>query len=361
MSLLQKLFSSSSDPSGQVLGIDIGSSALKVVELKQADGVVSLSTYGELQLAPYMGKEIGEAVNLSPKQEQQALVDIIRESAVEAKRAVFAMPLSASFVTNVSVPRSTETELSALVRIEARKVIPASLSEVTLDWAEVGSTDEKLKQDGVEVPREILIAAIQNSALERFRVLMQFANLQEPPSEIECFSALRGLRESEGETVAIVDIGATSAKLYIMRDGLLVRMYRIRAGGQLVTKQIAEALSIEFAKAEDIKCSLSRSDTQYETVRKLHDSVYSRPLREFSQVIADYERKNDGLVTAVFLTGGATLFTGFDQLVKEALSRETIMANPFAKVSTPAFMEDVLQQIGPSFTVALGAALRAYE
>lgn len=230
-----------------MVGIDVGSSSMKVVELQERKGVITLATYGEVQLGPYVGEDIGESVTLEPKQEQEALVDVIRESAVQGRQAVFAMPLSSSFVTNVSIEADPDADLSSMVRVEARKVIPASLSEVTLDWAEVEVTKKEASKNS-ENRRNVLIAAIQNSALERFKILMQFAGLTQPPTEIECFSTMRSLFDSDEDNVAVIDIGAVSSKLYIARKGLLMRMYRIRAGGTLATKQIASALSIDFLK-----------------------------------------------------------------------------------------------------------------
>jgi Tfp pilus assembly PilM family ATPase len=158
-------FKAADDNTSAVVGIDIGSSSIKVVELQEKKGVLTLGTYGELQLGPYADKHLGESVVTTSKQEQEALIDIIRESAITAKRAVFAMPLSSSFVTNVSIEAASDADLSALVRVEARKVIPASLSEVTLDWAEVETAQEAKdakdkKDDKAPVKHNILIAAI---------------------------------------------------------------------------------------------------------------------------------------------------------------------------------------------------------
>jgi Tfp pilus assembly PilM family ATPase len=123
MSTLQSVNS----PPGAV-GIDVGSSSIKVVEVQEKDEVLTLTTYGELQLGPYEGKELGEAVQLGAKSEQEALVDVIRESAVTLNSSVFAMPLSSSFVTNVSVEADPEADLSPMVRVEARQSLSTSLN-----------------------------------------------------------------------------------------------------------------------------------------------------------------------------------------------------------------------------------------
>ena len=363
MSFLSNIFSSTETKGGDttgVVGIDIGSASIKVVELQDRKGVITLSTYGELQLGPYASKPLGESVVLEPKQEQEALVDVIRESAVQGRNAVFAMPLSSSFVTNVSLEADADADLSAMVRIEARKVIPASLSEVTLDWAEVELSKKQAEAGGPE-RRNVLIAAIQNSALERFKVLMQFVGMKAPPTEIECFSTLRGVYHSDEPDIAIIDIGAVSAKLYIARKGLLMRMYRIRAGGTIATKRIAEALKVDFETAEAMKYAADKSGPQYAELKRAHNGSYERAFREFHQVLREYEHNTGRKLSSVYLSGGGALFPGIDAQLKDALDRDVVPVNPFAKVAYPAFMEDTLRTIGPSFAVALGAAMRVFE
>lgn len=340
------------------VGIDVGSSSIKVVELQEKDEVLTLTTYGELQLGPYGGKELGEAVQLEPKSEQEALVDVIRESAVTINSSVFAMPLSSSFVTNVSVEADPDADLSPMVRVEARKVIPASLSEVTLDWAEV---ERPANENDETNRRDVLIAAIQNAALERFKVLMQFAGFKEPPTEIECFSAIRGLYHSSEPNTVIIDIGATSTKLYIARDALLMRMHRVRAGGAIATQNIAKSLELDFAAAEQKKHTADRSDKDFSDLKRAHDSSYERAFREFSQVLREYESKTGHEIDVVQLAGGGALFPGVDAMLKDAIGKDVEFANPFAKVAYPAFMDDTIKTIGPSFVVALGAALRDFE
>ena len=347
-----------------VVGIDIGSASMKVVELQEKKGVLTLSTYGEIQLGPYARKAVGEAVMLDKTAEQEALVDIIRESNVQAKNGVFAMPLSSSFVTNVSIEAGPDDDVSSMVRVEARKVIPASLSEVTLDWAEVEVANkekkDKDKDSEEENVRNILIASIQNSALERFNNLMRFVGLNKPPTEIECFSTIRSLHGDE-ENIAIIDIGATSSKLYIVRKGLLMRMYRIRAGGAVATSKIAEQNNLDFTEAENQKLNTHREAEDFAELKRAHDSCYGRAFREFNQVIREYENKTSNVITSIYLSGGGAQFPGIDMQLKDVLSRDVVLANPFSKVSHPAFMDDYLKEIGPSFTVALGAALRAFE
>lgn len=340
----------------RVVGIDIGSSSIKVVEVEERGGVLTLTTYGELQLGPYSEQEIGQSVTLDPKKEQQALVDVIRESAVKATNAVFAMPLASSFVTTINFTADIKEDISSRVRVEARKYIPVPIGEVTLDWAEVDSPANK-----GENRRDVLVAAIQNEALNRFRVLMQFVNLKEPPTEIECFSALRGVYKEEEGNIALIDMGAVSTKLYIAQNGLLQHMHRVRAGGAIATKRIASTLELSFEEAEIIKRNAKKEDQNFHDVKRAHHSCYDRALQEFRQVIREHEERAEAKIDTVYLTGGGSLFPTTKLLLEEALQKKVSYVNSFNKLAYPAFMEDMIAELAPTFHVALGSALRNFE
>lgn len=343
--------------SNQVVGIDFGSSAIKVVELENRKGTISLATYGELQLGPYVSKDVGQSVSLEPKREQAALIDILREAAVKTKNGVFAMPLGSSFVTNITFAVDETVNLESRVRVEARKVIPVSLSEVTLDWAEVEADKNTKNPD----ERSVLIAAIQNDALQRFRVLMQFVGLETPPTEIECFSAIRSMHSSDEPDFAIIDIGAVSSKMYIAHNGLLARMHRVRAGGAIATKQIASLLESNFEAAEIRKRSVTRDDSDFLDVQRAHHSCYDRAFTEFKQVLAEYQLRSGIAIKTIHIAGGGSLFSGIQSKLQDVMGIDVIKAHPFGKVAYPAFMEDTMFSIGPSFVVAVGAALREFE
>lgn len=357
MSFLNNIFAGGKiSDSGRVVGIDIGSSSIKVVEVQDRAGVLTLTTYGELQLGPYADQEVGQSVVIDPKKEQQALVDVIRESAVKATSAVFAMPLSSSFVTTISFNAEAKEDISSRVRVEARKYIPVPIGEVTLDWAEIEMPNKKNSNT-----RDVLVAAIQNEALNRFRVLMQFVNLKQPPTEIECFSAIRGVYKSDESDVAIIDIGAVSTKLYIAKQGLLQRMHRVRAGGAIATKRIASTLDVTFEEAELAKRNIKKDDANFHDLKRAHHSCYDRALQEFRQVINEYEAKSGAKVTTVYLTGGGSIFPTTKSLIEDTLQKNVVYVNPFSKVAYPAFMEDMITELGPTFHVAAGAALRLFE
>lgn len=354
------IFSSFKSPGAggsRVVGIDIGSSSIKVVELENRGGTITLTTYGEVQLGPYDGKDLGRTVVLSAKQEQSALVDVLRESAVKARQSVFAMPLSSSFVTVMDLSVKKGEDIGPRIRVEARKYIPVPISDVTLDWAEIELPKAEKQGD----LREVLLAAIQNDGLSRLRTLMQHVGMPNQPSEIECFSAIRGTAEADDGGMAVIDLGAVSSKLYVTKQSLLHRMHRVRVGGSQCTETIARTKSISFREAELLKRQVSTDDPEHGDVMAAHQECLGRALHEFKLVLDEFEARHDLEVDRVVLTGGLVHFPGLIELVEEKIKRQLTVANPFSKVAYPAFMEDVMTSISPSFTVAAGAALRAFE
>src|SRR3990167_8865804 len=117
-----------------VLGIDIGSSSIKVVQLRRHRGAAVLETYGELSLGPYAGVEIGRATSLPAKNLAEALTDVLKEANVTAKSCALSIPFSASLISLIEMPALSDDQLKKMIPIEARKYIPVPITEVTLDW-----------------------------------------------------------------------------------------------------------------------------------------------------------------------------------------------------------------------------------
>src|SRR3989344_1956868 len=138
MSFFSNLFAKKEE---SVLGVDIGASSLKVVQLRKENGKAVLETYGELALGPYGGKEVGQATNLSVEQITDTLKDLLREAKVTTKNCGVSIPSARSLLTLVSLPyRANPKEQKTIIELEARKYIPVPIAEVQLDWFIVPKT-----------------------------------------------------------------------------------------------------------------------------------------------------------------------------------------------------------------------------
>ena len=341
-------------PVDEVVGVDVGSAAVKVVQLKRTEKAITLVTYGEMQIGPYANKALGETAELSAEKQTEALVDVIRESSVTSQNGVLAIPDASSFLTVVGISAPSEAEVESRINVEARKYIPVPLKEVTLNWFPI---ETKEHSNGIE--QLVLLAAVTNDALAAQQELLKSVNLAGSPSEIEVFSAVRSVLGPADTNTAVIDFGATATRIYIVENGTIRRMYSSALGGEHFTKLIAAGTGMDFATAEIEKRTFGlKADGQ---VKALVEADLSRLLRELSLLMKKYENNDSHTIDNVVITGGGATMHELSPFLEEAFSKSVRLADPFAKVAYPAFMEDLLLKAGPNFSIAIGAALRSLE
>jgi type IV pilus assembly protein PilM len=343
-----------------VVGIDIGSSALKVIGLTEGKTGAALETYGELQLGPYANTDIGRVVNLDPSRLGDALVDILHEANVTAKNGALAIPHSASFVVITRFPTTDHEQLASMVPVEARKLIPVPMNEVVLDWFVI--PEGRRREDAPPLPlgsTPALLAAIYSDALKRYRSVVQHAGLAVSVNEIESFSVIRSSIHEDDATVMVLDMGASATKMYIVQDGILRETHRIPTGGQELTLAVAGLLKIQPGEAEELKRQVGFTADQYDPrIGEALKQPIERIVSETKRVIDRYEGEGNEAISKIILSGGGANLLGFRESVEQTLGRTTMIAHPFSKVEYPAFLEQTLLEAGPSFAVAMGVALR---
>ena len=370
---LKNLFSSFQSTTDSVIGVDIGSAYLKVVQLKRKAGKAVLETYGELALGPYEGLEVGRATKLPPDKLAEALRDIIREAHVTTTRGAIAIPFASSLVTIIDIPPLEEKDLSVAVPIEARKYVPVPISEVNLEWwvvpkeptrntenAEVVGSETSPSTSGKTAFLQVLIAAIHNEALTRFQDVAKGSGVEASFFEIELFSTIRALLPQDLEAHAVLDFGAGETKLYIIDRGLLRLSHSISHGAQELTLALSRSLNITMDEAEKLKRTngLSASDSRVsDSLRGILDFVFS----ETDRGLRNFEHRFGRKVKDIILSGGGANLLGLEEFAGKAFSVPIFRANPFTHVEAPAFLDEVLKSVGPEFSVAIGLAFRKLQ
>lgn len=352
------------------LGVDVGSSSIKVVQLTRKHDRAILETYGEIALAPYGGKDIGKAMNLPAEKIAEALTDLCRESSVTATKTAMAIPFVASLVSLIEMPTSDQRQLAQMVPIEARKYIPVPISEVLLDWSIIpkegklyqSASDQTDSLAGKIDKTDVMIVAIHNDTVKKFQDIGSKTNLVTAFYEIEMFSTIRALIGQNSKSVMIVDIGAGSTKLYVVERGVIKNSHLINRGSQDITLAISNALTISFAEAETFKCSLDISSSQADpNVVGVVNTTLDYIFAEANQVLLNYEKRYNRTVNQIVLTGGGALLRGILPAAKRSFQIDVTIGQPFSKVEAPAFLQDVLKSTNPEFSVAVGAALRMLQ
>ncbi len=348
--------------SKSAVGVDIGTSSIKVVQLKREHGHVLLETYGAIALGPYAGVEIGRATALPTEKIVEALRDVVREANVTIQDAAFSIPYSSSLISILKLPSSVESRLAQVVPIEARKYIPVPINEVMLDWFVVG-TDSKTEPTG---KIEVLLVAIHNDTISKFQNIAKDAGLAVNFFEIEVFSAVRAALEHGIAPVAVVDIGAATTKFYVVERGLIRESHIISHGSQDLTLAASRALNITVTQAEEWKRKFGLKETDHTVPiqARLAESLtlsLSPLLSELSRTISAYETRLNQSIGQLVLTGGGAGLKGMLEFAQNKIPCEVFLADPFTKTQAPAFLEKILKDAGPEFSVAVGLALRRLQ
>ncbi len=347
-----------------VIGLDIGSSSIKVVQLKKEKGVAVLETYGEISLGPYVDKSVGQAVKLPQDKLVEVVGDLLKEADVTTYNSGMTIPYSSSLISFIEVPHVKENKLQEMIPIEARKYIPVPLSEVVLDWFVVPEQAQETKKEkgGGRKGINVMIVAIHNNILDKYQYITQNTDLSASFFEIEIFSVTRSVIGRGTTPIMIVDVGSVSTKLYIVEQGVVKYSHSLAKGGQDITLALSRSRNISFKQAEEMKRNLKNVDKKgVPRLKRETEIVVNYILSEASKVLLSYQKRQTKNVSRVILTGGGVFLEGFIEDAKEKLDAEISVADPFSKVKTPAFLEDVLQGAGPEFSASIGAALRKLE
>ncbi len=365
------------------LGVDIGSSAIKVVQLKKQKGIAVLETYGELSLGPAGGTEVGRSTNLSDKQLSSSLMSLIEESRVSITNCGVSIPIRSSMVFDMELPQMSEEQLKKIVPIEARKYIPVSVSEVVLDWRIIPENNFEEDEDNTEDTRpavvegkvhkgekkqdnkkiKVFVVAIHKNAIERYQNIIKQSQLNLNFLEIEVFSTIRSVIDHNISTVAMLDIGASVSKMYIVEYGVIKDSHIINKGSQDITLAISRALEISIKEAEEKKRSVDveNPEDKDKEVAEILATNLKYIFMEASKVLKNYQIKNNKNIKELIFTGGGSVIKGLPAFTSKNLEISSQIADPFSKVKTPAFLDDILKEIGPEFAVAVGLALRGLE
>jgi type IV pilus assembly protein PilM len=348
-----------------VIGLDIGSSFIKVVQVRKDQGRAVLETYGELALGPYGGLDVGRATNLPADKIAEAIKDLFREANVTTKTGSVALPLSSALLTLIELPMLDEEKLAKMIPIEARKYIPVPITEVTLDWIIIPRSQE-LTEEGTDPAKQkiqVMIVAIHNQVLSKYQDIVSKIGIEGSSFEIETYSSIRSTLGHDMAPIMFLDMGAGVTKLAIVEQGIIKSVHIVSRGSQEITLALSRALNVSIAKAEGLKRSIGLlgKDEDGRKASAIVESTASYIFAEANRVLLSYQNKNNRSVSKVVLTGGGALLKGLPEFARKWLEAEVVLGDSFSKLESPAFLQTVLSDAGPEFSVAIGLALKKLQ
>ena len=344
-----------------LIGLDISSSAVKMVELG-SDGKSGfrVERYA-IEVLPRDAVADGNIVNL------EATAEAIRRAwkrlATSTRSVAIALPTSHVITKKIIVAAGLrEQELELQVESEANQYIPFALEEVNLDFQIAGPAPSS--PDEIEV----LIAASRKEKVEDRVAVVESAGLKAVVMDVESYAALaafdlisRQLPEGgKGQIVALVDIGANVMSLTVLRDGQQLYGREQAFGGNQLTQDVARLFGMTFEEAETEKRRNNLPDNYESEV--LQPFVESMALEVSRALQFFFTSTQFSQVSHIVLSGGCAVLPGADEAVASRTQINTVVANPFADMllSERVKAKNLLQD-APSLVVACGLALRRFD
>lgn len=341
------------------LGIDLGTASIKMVELTQEKDVIKLTNYAEI-ISPKLEQRSFAPLEMSSMQvlseEIAALIKkTLKEAQIRTKIASMSVPIFSSFITTMELPFMTKEEVAQAVTFQARQYIPVPISEVVLDWTLL----KEIVEGGPPQKIPVLLVAVPQEVIHKYTDISVLSGFQLKALEVETFSLVRALIRNDKSTICLVDFGARSTNIAIIDDGAVRICRNIETSGGEMTKVLAGSLNIDFKRAEELKQErgIKKGGGEEEISRivlPLIDIIFS----EIDKVASIYFQKSGKKVIKFILTGGTAALPGLVEYFVEKFGREIRIGDPFKDIEYPPILAPILREIGPSFAVAVGLAMR---
>jgi len=346
-------------PRRQLVGLDIGSSAIKVAQLKESKGRYFLQKFGVKPLEPEV---IVDGTVMDEGRVVSAIQELFEEANVKNKHVAISISGHAVIVKKISLPPMPDEELEGQVKLAAEQYIPFDINEVNIDF-HVLPSDASEDQQG-DMP--VILVAAKKDKINELTELVKAAGLIPMVMDVDAFAVenMHAINYPMGqeETTALVNLGASVMNVNIIRAGSSLFTRDIPLGGNRYTEAIQREIGLSFEEAEESKKKERGVDSDGMSLNGVMDSVNAEVASEIARTV-DYFKTSttNAELSRVLVCGGVARAKGLIQQLADRMQLPVEMADPFAEIDiTGCDIEpDVLADLAPSAAVGVGLALRA--
>ncbi len=338
------------------LGVDIGDSSLKMVEVVKKGKRIYLKNYAFSEnVRDVKFTKVEDTAYLA-----KAIEKVRTEARITSRRVTASLPTFAVFSSIITLSGVPSKNITDAVLEEARKVIPLPLEEMKIDYKIIPEPDKPKDDNHIRV----FLTCSPRKTVRKYIDIFRQAGLELAYLETETFSLVRSLIGNDKSTVMVVEIGANSTDISVVRESIPVLNRSLEICGVTITQALADTLGVSFAQAEQLKMDLSLSNkNQAEAgdfsavVAKAVNPIVS----EVKYMMDFYNASNPTPVEKIVLSGGGSLLSGFPEYLSAQLNMQVIVGDPFSRVLYPDELRPIIREVGPSLSVAVGLALREVE
>jgi type IV pilus assembly protein PilM len=334
--------------------LDIGSTFIKLVQLKGSDKNYQLVKFGMVPLPPEV---IVEGAVMDAGRVVDAIKELLSSQKVTTKNVVLSVSGSSVIIKRVAVTDMSDEELAESIKWEAEQYIPFSIDDVNIDF-------QRLGPGPAEGQADVLLVAVKKDKINDYVNLVKESGLEPVVMDVDAFALANMYElnyEMEAGTTALLNIGASVMNINILRDGMSIFTRDITAGGNRYSEALQRDFGLSYDAAEEIKQTGATEGVDREQIAQTMSSVTEDIVAEIQRSF-DFFRSTTGseAVQRVLVSGGCAKIERFTSILAERLELPVEVTNPFKNIKVdpkkfdPAFMESV----APMFGVAVGLAIR---
>ena len=344
------------------LGVDIGTSNIKLVELKPGDHGFVLQTYGIANTALNLSSKDSEA---AIKQTSEILRQLMKKAGVSTTKAVASLPNNVVFTSVIELPKIPENELKKAVEFEAKKYVPLPLEEVALSWSVLAEHPLKvnretnlgsIKSAAENDKQKILLTAVPTVVIDNYVKVFSAAGINLEALEIEALALIRSLVGEDLSAILLIDVGARNSSINLVDNGYLRLSKSLSVGGDSITTNLSQSLSVNFARAEQFKKDFGMTQSG-QPIPQVMRPVLDVIKNESMQLINLFESHGEH-ITKILLSGGGSKLPGLPEYLS-TLGKPVALANPWTRIAYPTELKPIVDPLGLNLAVAIGLAMRA--
>lgn len=334
-----------------MVGLDIGTKTIKIVEVEKSGGGYDLLATGVVALSGTLPDKIEDEKEIAGI--SQIIKKLHKEAGISSRDCAISLPEQQVFTRTIHFPLLTDSEITSAIKWEAEQYIPIPVSEAIIQHL-ILERNEKSVPPGVTV----LLVAAPRSVVEKYVKIVQLANLNPVIVETELMALSRSLAPSD-KTVLLIDFGANSTDIAIARNGLLSFSRSIPIAGEAFTRAVSQNLGVSSMQAEEYKKTYGLARAQLEgKIKGALDPILRMVVDEVVKAIHFYQSEEKGDIPgAVIISGGTSGMPEIISTISGLLGMEVVIGNPFSKLAVSPDVAKKLSPYAPLYAVAVGLAM----
>jgi type IV pilus assembly protein PilM len=341
------------------LGLDIGSSSVKLVQLRESKKGIQLANFS---MAPLPSEAIVDGALMNASAVVDTIQGMVSAQKLKTKEVAVSISGHSVIIKKISLPAMTQDELDESIKWEAEQYIPFDVNDVYLDYQILQSRPEQGQMD-------VLLVAAKKEVVDEYSGIVREAGLEPVVVDVDCFTIQNTFEVNygfpPGEAVVLLDIGASTININIISNGITTFTRDISMGGNQFTEEIQKQLNVSFDEAEAYKLGGERGvdadSVVPQEVERVMASVSESMASEIHRSLDFYlATSSEGRMSRVYLSGGTAKVPSLARTIENRVGVAVELVDPFRniQVDPKLFNLDYLNEVRPLAVCAVGLGLR---